>query len=372
MGTVYQRHKDGRWAAAISDGPRSARRRVVRYAPATNNTEEAAGRLLDELVADARAGLPMTGNSLTVGSFLQQWLDNSVARSVRPSTRHGYEVVVRKHLTPQIGGIALARLSALDVEGLLNRLSRDLSPKSVRNVYIVLHRALVQGQRWDLVARNVAGLVAPPHVPRRESRAPDIREARALMAAVQSDRLRALWVTALETGLRQGELLGLAWSDVDLETATLSVRHQLAYVGGRYVRAEPKTDRSRRTIGLPLLAAEALREHRRRQLEERLTAGAPSTGDGLVFVTPAGRPISGSWLTHRFYRLCEEAGIPRYSFHALRHFATSVLVSQGAHPRIIMQTLGHSTTRTSMDIYAHVGTPETRVAANLVDAALAG
>ncbi len=370
MGSVYQRGKDGRWSAAISAGPRSARRRIVRYAPATDNTEAAARRVLADLVAGARTDTPPSSDRLTVGSFLLRWLDESVTRSVRPSTLHGYEVVVRKHLIPAIGGIALVRLSALDVEQLLNGLGRALSPKSVRNAYVVLHRALVQAERWGLVARNVAGLVASPRVPHRETRAPTLQEARALLTAAKSERLHALWVTALATGLRQGELLGLAWSDMDLEAQTLTVRHQLVYVAGKYERAEPKTDRSRRTIALPAPVVEDLRDHRLRQLEERLAAGVPASADGLVFVTPSGRPISGSWLTHHFYDLCEQAGVPRYPFHALRHCATSILVAKGAHPRIIMETLGHTTARTSMDIYAHMGAPETRIAADLIAAAL--
>jgi integrase len=164
------------------------------------------------------------------------------------------------------------------------------------------------------------------------------------------------------------ELLGLTWADVDRTSGTISVRHALVRHRGRYVLDEPKTRRSMRTIVLPSFAREALEEHRRRQLEERLAAGAP-TEDGLVFVSPAGRPINGGWLSHRWRKLAAAAGLD-LRFHDLRHGQASLLVALGVHPRVVAERLGHATTRMAMDRYAHVDLALDREAAERLDAAL--
>jgi integrase len=273
---------------------------------------------------------------------------------------------VERHLAPRLGAIPLAELAPDHVERMLAAL--PLAPKGRRNVLSLLARVLAVAERRGLVARNVARLVDPPRViaPERAALTPDA--ARRILKVARGDRLEALWVLALATGLRMGELLALRWSDVDREAGTIVVRHALVRAGGRYVLDDPKTPRSRRTIVLPHFARRVLDEHRRRQLEERLAAGA-TAGDGLVFVSPAGRPINGGWLSHRWRRLAAAAGLD-LRFHDLRHGQASLLVALGVHPRVVAERLGHATTRMAMDRYAHVDLALDADAAARLDAAL--
>lgn len=363
-GSIFQRKSDRRWVAQISRGPRGERTIIRRYAPLRDNTRDAAKLLLTELQGEAG---PLDRRT-TVGVYLRRWCEATAARHVRPATLHGYRVVIDRHLVPTIGAIALVDLTPLDIDGALRSIADGLSPKSVRNVHAVLRRALVMAERDGLVTRNVARLVAPPRVPARESAALTPAEAHRFLATVTGDRWDALYRVAL-LGLRQGELLGLAWSDIDLGTAELRVRFALARRDGRYVRDEPKTARSRRTVPLPVAAVAALRVHRDRQLAERIAAGVP-TEDGLVFLTERGRPVSGSWLSHDFSRRLARAGLPRAPFHSLRHTAASIMAATDVPPRTAMAILGHSRIATTMEVYAHTTTADMRRAVEAIETAI--
>ncbi|MHB8619646.1 MAG: site-specific integrase [Chloroflexota bacterium] len=237
----------------------------------------------------------------------------------------------------------------------------------------ILRTALNDGAKWNLVARNVAGLVDPPRVPERddvEGLSPG--QAKKLLDAVKGDRLEALYSVALAVGLRQGEALGLRWEDLDLATGTISVRRALRRLRGDYVFVDPKTKRSRRTIVLPAFAVAALGKHQKRQEDERKTAREEWHETGLVFTTADGQPLHYSTVTKGFQRLLRLAGLPRQRFHDLRHACASLLLAQGVQPRVAMGLLGHSQMNTTMNIYSHVIQDALWDAAAKMDAVLTG
>lgn len=339
-GSVFRR-RDGKWVAQVSIGPRDARR----YRKRIRRTRSEAQAALDELLGNRRAGVEPS--RLTTGAFLEQWVRD--VRNIRPSTRHGYEVAIRFHLAPAIGDIPLATLTPLHVEHLLAALVTRVSAKTARNVHAVLRRALNAAVRARLVTVNVAGRehVDAPRVESVEPRSLTAAEIRRLLAAVRGDRLEALIVAAIGTGLRQGELLGLAWEDLDLDSARLHVRRELVRRDGRYVRDQLKTERSRRAVPLSPAVVAALRAHRERLIADGFTPIAT----GPVFTTPAGKPLSGSWVTHRFYALLEQAGIPRLPFKNLRTTFASRLFEAGVPDRRVADLLGHTRTRTTHGHY---------------------
>jgi len=363
MGSRYRRKSDGRWVAAISTGPRGNRTTIVRYAPKGDNTRRAADALLDELRRLAR---PSTGSGrTTVGQYLRSWLDTAGRRSLKPSTWRTYDVALRLHIEPAIGHIALARLTAEHVDTMLA--ASDLAPKGQRNVLGFLGRVLDVALDRGHVLRNAARLVEPPRVAHHEPGVLTSIDARRILVAVRGDRLEALWVAALGTGLRQAELLGLRWVDVDLEARTLTVTYALARVNGAYVLDEPKTARSRRIVALPEFVVVALRDHRTRQLAERLAAGAP-TMEGLVFVAPTGRPLNGGWVSHRWRAIATAAGVD-VNFHGLRHSNATILSDAGIAEDVRMRRLGHVRTQIHRR-YAHATEAPDRAAAAALDEAI--
>lgn len=211
-----------------------------------------------------------------------------------------------------------------------------------------------------MLSRNVAALTDAPKAERLEYHVLNPVQARVFLDAVRGDRLEALYTVALGLGLRQGEAIGLRWQDVDLERGTLTARHALQRVKlepdqpARKVLVETKTARSRRTLALPGVVLSGLREHRARQLQERLLAGSRWVETDLVFSTRNGTAATNTYITRLFQAHLERAGLPRMRFHELRHSAASLLIAQGAPLRTVMEVLGHSTITLTANVYGHL------------------
>ncbi len=369
-GTIFQR-QDGRWVATVNlgyDGGRRVRKSFY------GRTRADVKDLLAKGLRDHQLGLPVARDErLTVQTFLDRWLRDSVEPSNRARTAQGYGVIVRRHLIPALGRIPLAKLAPGQVQALLNAKGAEgLSAQSIRNIHAVLRRALNQAHRWGLIPRNPATLVDVPRATAFEAPTITPEQARAILAAVQGDRLEALVTLTLATGLRQGEALALRWSDVDLDAGSLTVRRTLQRLRGEVRFDEPKTARSRRTVALPPTVAATLRAHRIRQVEERLWAGSRWQEHGLIFTSSIGTPMMGGDVTKRFQALLSAAELPRLRFHDLRHGCASLLLAQGVHPRVVMEQLGHSTIALTMNVYSHVIPALQRDAADRMDAMLGG
>jgi integrase len=360
---------DGRWQGRADLG-RDAQGRRLR--PTFTGARQQVQREMGRAIRDREAGLAAASGRLTVGAYLDQWLEQAARPRLRARTVAGYVAIVRKHLAPALGRVPLSKLTAAQVQAVLNGLTAaGAAPQTVRNVHAVLRRALAQGVRWGMVSRNVASLVDVPSARAYDVRALDVDDARAVLDAVRGDRLEPLVTVALATGLRQGEALALRWADVDLDAGQLAVRHSLHRAGGQVVLAEPKTRRSRRAVTLPAFAVTALRRQRDWfQAQDRLLAGDSWQDGGYVFTTRIGTPMHGADVTRRLQALLAAADLPRMRFHDLRHGAATLLLAQGVHPRVVMETLGHSTIAVTMNVYSHVVPALQREAADRLDAIL--
>ena len=351
-GSIFRR-QDGLWVARLDLGYQNGGRKRKDYYGRTRREVQ------QKLAAAQRAlkdGLPVTSDRHRLGQFLERWLEDVSRPSVRPRTYIRYRELLTLHAIPALGNRPIARITPQDLQRLYgSKLEEGLSPRTVGHLHRVLHRALQDAVRWGLVGRNVCDAVRPPKVLAHEMRALSPDEARQLLASAEGDRLEALYVLAVTAGLRQGELLGLKWQDVDLETARLQVRRTIARVNGNgFVESEPKSVKSRRSVNLTPMAVEALRRHRASQLEHRLEALAWEDSD-LMFPNRVGRPIEAYNLLYRsFHPLLERAGLPRMRFHDLRHTAATLLLAQGVHPKVVQEMLGHSTVSLTLDTYSHV------------------
>jgi integrase len=363
-GSVYRR-KDGRWAGTITldDGTRR-----TFYA----RTQAEALDRMSEARQRAKEGRPLPRQTETVAAYLERWLEQMARPTVRITTHEGYERMVRLHVVPELGRRRIARLTADDLSRLYARLrAKGLAPKTIRLVHAMMHRALHKAVQTGALAANVADAVDAPAIERKEFKALSPDEARRLLTAAAGDPLEALYVLALTCGMRQGELLGLRWRDIDLDGAVLAVRQQAQRVKGQWTFPEPKTAKSRRTIHLSTMAVDALRRHRIRQAQDRLQA--PSWEDlDLVFANRVGRPYQKQNIMRRsFWPLLDRAGLPRIRFHDLRHSCASLLLAGGEHPKVVQERLGHATIAVTMDIYSHVMPNMQKDAAERLDRLLA-
>ncbi|HVR88333.1 MAG TPA: tyrosine-type recombinase/integrase [Candidatus Limnocylindria bacterium] len=315
--------------------------------------------------------MPVATERLAVGAYLERWVEG-VRANVRPTTHVRYAALLRRHLMPRLGRIALTKLQPTDLTtAYAAMIAGGLAPLTVGQAHRVLGTALRDAERSGLVARNVQRLVRPPRAEHRDMDTLTAEQARTLIVAAASDRLGALYALALDTGAREGELLALRWTDVDFEAGAIHIVRTLQRLPGRLLFADPKTAASRRAIPLGARALDALRRHRVAQAEERLRVGAAWTDSGLVFTTEVGTPIdAGNLLRRTHYPLLARAGLPRVRFHDLRHTAATLLLTAGTHPSVVAERLGHSTPSLTLNVYSHVTPTMQKEAAATLDAML--
>lgn len=386
-GTLYQR-KDGRWEGAayvLTTGGTFKRERVY------GRTREEARKNLTKLIEQSDQGIPIASQSWTVAEYLTYWLEHIIKAERRPKTYQGYEGAVRLHLVPGLGKKRLNKLTAQDVRVFITRVRNEcqcckhgwdaerdqpqccakkggqccgdkLSVRMVQSIHSVLRNALQCAVREEVLPRNVAKLV-PVTVPKyKVNRGLSVTDARRVLKVATEERLYALYVLALCLGLRRGELLGLRWSDIDLDAETLEVVVSLQRVGGALRLVPPKTEDSARTIPLPPICVKALRDHAECQAVERVNAGMDWENLGLVFPSRLGTPMEPDNLRRSWGRICQSAGITGVRFHDIRHTCVSLLLDLKVPPHIVREIVGHSDIEVTMTIYAHASLDEKRAA----------
>jgi integrase len=353
-GSIYPHKKNGKkvgyrgaYWIHTAEGPK---RRYV-----SGKTRDEVHDKLIEALGNRAQGFVFDAGSLTIGEYLGRWLKDSVRGTVRVSTYEVTRHMVEPHIIPVLGRIKLKDLNPAHVRGFYReKLDSGLSAATVRKMHGALHKALKQAVSDGLIPRNVCEAVKPPKVERKEITPLDRDQARALLEAATSDRSEALYVLAVHTGMREGELLGLKWEDVDLERGVLRLRRALVREGGKTVLGDLKTPKSRRSVRLTRAAVKALRDHLERQMEEIERMCSLYQPGGLVFATESGTLINPSNLRNRSFKpLLKRAGLPDICFHDLRHTCATLLLSQGTHPKLVQELLGHATIAMTLDTYSH-------------------
>jgi integrase len=346
------RRKNGGWMAQFTVYTAEGRKRKTLY----GKTRQEVATKLARALSDREGGLIFDAGNQRVGEYMDRWLNDSLRDTVRQSTLVRYEQLVRLHIIPALGRIALKSLSAAHVQGFYrDRLDSGLSPATVQKIHAVLHKALDQAASWSLVPRNPTESVKAPRPAPEEIRPLNREQAKALLETARRERFEALYVLAVTTGLRQGELLGLKWEDVDLENSLIRVRRTLIRHRGRLLLGEPKTKRSRRTVRLTEAAVQALKEHLARQIEQMERLGDLYEDQGLIFATQRGTLVNPTNLRKRsFAPLLEKAGLLPIRFHDLRHTCATLLLSRNVNPKIVSEMLGHATIAITLDTYSHV------------------
>jgi integrase len=363
---TFRLRKDGRWECLFTL-PHGRRKSVY----GKSRAEVRAKR--DEALGKAKKGIDLKGERQTLDHFLTAWLTEVAGPRLRPSTLKGYESYIRKHISPALGYNALGDLTPQDVQKFLNGCTKGgLSPRTVQQIRAILRSALAQAARWGYIERNVAALTDPPRQVKTQIQPLTATQAQRLLIGTSEEWYGSLFAVALFTGMRQGEILGLTWKDVDLDRGILTVRTALQRIDKAWRLVEPKSATSRRTVTLPAAAIAALRRQRASQAAARLALGGWPDTFGLVFTTELGTPIDGSNLTRLFQRRLVRLELPRQRFHDLRHACASLLLVEGVPLKTIQDVLGHSQISLTADTYAHLAPTLRRDAAAALDRALSG
>lgn len=395
QGSIYKRcttcgnvpdtdHHDGRcdgtsytWSFQLDVAPVGAPRKL--RTRGGFDTKREAQAALDDVKGTLRDGTHVEPAKITVGEYLHdRWLPALEGDpSLRGSTRESHALAARRVAPrdddgqwtglPRLGSVRLQQLSRSHIKACYGDLRENgrangkggLAPKTVHNVHLALHRALADAVDDRLIphnpcdsARKGRALHSAPERPEIDVWTAD--QLAAFLATVAEDRQYALWHLAAHTGMRRGELVGMRWDAVDLDAGLVTVIRQRVKVGSDVEVGRPKTSRSRRTIDIDPDTIEVLRDHRRRQLQERLAIGPGWTNSGLVFTREDGQPLHPDVASQRFVKLVEDTDVPRITLHGLRHTHGTLMLAAGVALHVVSRRLGHASEAFTAQVYAHV------------------
>ncbi len=353
-----QIRKRGRtWSVIIYLGrdPQSGKKKRKWY---THPTRREAEAHLTQLLAQVQAGGGVPPTRLKLGEFLTQWLRDYASGAVAPTTFRNYSDTIRVHIIPALGQIPIGHLTPQAIQGYISQKLHEgrLSSTSVQYHYGVLREALGHARRWGILMRNPCALVNAPRRQAVEMRVWDEEQVRLFLAeAKRSSPYYRLYLAALLTGMRQGELLGLRWKDLGPALGVASVQQTFYRLGRKQLFKEPKTARARRTVVLAEALKTELHRLREEQAELRNLLGDEYEDNDLVFCQPNGKPLHAHNVVRRDFRsVTKRVRLPRIRFHDLRHTHATHLLRQGVHPKVVQERLGHSTPAFTLAIYSHV------------------
>ena len=309
-----------------------------------------------ELIHELDSGNYVKPDKTSVAEYLRRWLVECGKPNLTQRSYERYNGIIEKHLIPAIGKVRLSDLRPEHIQQhYANLIGKGLAARTVRYDHIVLHGALRMAVRWQLVPRNVAYAVKPPKPRDSEMLTWGPDEVAIFLSAARATPYYALFYTALYTGARRSELLGLSWRHVDLLYSQINIERGLHWTKDKgYIFTQTKSSKSKRTIALSPSLVLVLKKHKEKQESVRLLLGRPLTEDDLVFAHEDGAPLFPNTVSRAWTLLAEKVGIKVIRFHDARHSHASILLRQGAHPRIVQERLGHSTIATTLDVYSHV------------------
>jgi integrase len=313
-----------------------------------------AQRRLTELLSSLDKGVYTPPGRLTVAEHLHQWLEGYVKTNCSQRTLDGYQSIIERHLIPALGHVQLKQLHPQTIQGYYGKACEKVSARTVAKHHRLLSQALKYAVRQGYLGRNPCDLVDAPSWKGRTMRTLTPGEVEVLFDMVQDSPIYPATYTAVSTGLRQAELLGLRWRDIDLDMLSISVSQTLYKRRGVCQFKEPKTAHSRRRVAMTPKLALFLREYRAERESIYWQLGKPLALDDLVFASVEGKPLDPSILSHEFARMVKKAGLENVRFHDLRHTFASLMFLRGAKPKVISEALGHASVAFTMDVYSHI------------------
>ncbi len=383
-GSIRQRSK-GSWEICIDTGRDPATGRRLRHFESLRGTKKVAQQRMHELLYTLEQGAYVRPSRLTVAQFLGEWLRDYVELNCSPRTKASYEMIIRRHLIPELGSIPLSQLEPRHLQASYSRQRErgrvdgkgQLSPQTVRYCHSLLSEALGYAVKMGLLSRNVAQATEAPRADNKVMPTLAPEDVPRFLETAQDSPYYTLFYLLLHTGLRRGEALALRWKSIDFGLVSLGVSAYLSVtettykLDGTCIIKEPKTSKSRRRIALPPSLGLVLRQHRDEQEAQRALLGKPLTAGDFVFAHPDGSPLDPSTVSHTFNKIIRKAGLPHIRLHDLRHTHASLLLQAGVHIKVVQERLGHSSIRVTLDTYSHVIGGLQEVAAQRFDDLLA-
>lgn len=357
-GTKIQKRKNGTFAAAITTGFNEEGKQVRKWV--YGRTQKEVMKKLDDVKHQLASGT-YSNTDLTVGAFLDKWLD-SMVNQVKPRTIDIYSDQARLHIKPRIGRVKLNKLNTLHIQTMCTEIAEQIGVRTADLCRVQMMTSLKQGVAWQLISRNVAEGVKPFKVEKKEMQVWTPEEAVTFLDYAKSHRLYAAFYLVMATGLRRGELLAVRWQDIDFDIGMLSIKQSLSHKDREFVFSKPKTNKGIRQLALSADVLDELREHKKRQDAEYKFLGFIPDHD-LVFISEVGTPIVPRNFQRTWTILKRDTGVTNIRLHDLRHLHVSFLVQKGVDLRTIADRVGHTNPSFTLDTYSHMLEGQRRAAA---------
>ncbi len=371
-GTIIER-KDGSFLGQISAGTDQEGKRR-RYSFVGRTRQE----VIDKMARaryEMKAGIHVDPTKLTVGRWLDIWLDIYAKQAIRPSTYESYRQIIRTHLKPSLGSLELQALQPHHIQSLYTEKQKIYSPSTVRHMYVILNQALAQAEKERTILVNPVKATRPPRITRPEAQYLKAEQINQMLEVVKKDRWHTMILFTLATGTRRGEVCALRWENVDLEEGIVYVKESVRRVKTfeedgpktRLMIQPPKSEKGIRVIPLPNGLITELRKHKAKQAEEKLKIGEYYKDQGFVFAWEGGDMVKPDYYSRYFGQIVKECGFEGISLHSLRHSYASALLRMGESAKVVQEILGHSTISVTLDTYSHVHPDLKRRAAKKMD-----
>jgi integrase len=342
-----------RWLVRVFLGrDRETRRR--RYLSRTvHGPVRQAQTYLNKVLRERDLGRRVEGVTVTLGEFLDRWLETAAKSKLREKSYESYESLLRRYIRPGLGERILSAITPLDVQDTYQKMiDRGLSARTVRYTHSVLRSAMRQAIRWRLLLQDPTDGAQLPRLGRREMRVLTAEQSRIFLSAALKTHYGPVFAIALTTGMRPSEYLALKWHDVDWDRGTVSVVRTLERTAGAWRFAETKRSRSRRIIKLQDWVLETLKNLQARTMQSTESSWASTVE--LVSTTPTGRLIYSGKLAKRFKAILLQAGLPIIRLYDLRHTSATLALAAGVPPKVVAEQLGHASAAFTLDVYSHL------------------
>lgn len=357
-GSIRER-KDGLWEARYTVGRNPATGKQVRRS-VYGKTQQEVRKKLTAITSDLDNGVFTEPSKLTFGNWLKIWLDEYCV-SIKPRTKSLYENCIEYRIKPFLGSVKLQKLKPAMIQKFYNDAlngkqdnKKAISPKTVKNLHGIVHKALQQAVEIGYIKLNPAAVCVLPKVQKAKINPMDEQQTKLFIKAIANEPLRRLFLVALFTGMREGEVIGLTWDNIDLKNGTIYITQQLQRHDGEYKLMPPKNSKSRLIVPAPYIM-DILKEEQTAQKENRLKAGPLwENKNGFVFTNAIGGHYSQQYVHKKFKNVVQSIEMPSLRFHDLRHTYAVAAIRAGDDIKTVSENLGHASVAFTLDIYGHV------------------
>ncbi|MBN8199177.1 tyrosine-type recombinase/integrase [Cytobacillus pseudoceanisediminis] len=352
-GSIKKNNQTGKWDLVVDVGKDQLTGKRKQKKKRGFKSKKEAEKALTAILNEVNEGVYIEPSKQAYKDYLNAWLKGK-EHDLSVQTSTAYKSYLKIHIFPYLGHISLATLTPLHIQGFVGELrKKGLSDTTTKRIYNVVNASLNSAVKMELIKKNPASFIEKPKVIAKETGIWNLKDVSSFLKSIEFSQYQIAFLLAVTTGMRQGEVLGLRWRDVDFENECLYIRQTLTH-DGKGFKEGAKSKAGNRSIGLDTNTVSALKQQRKKNIIIKLKYGSVYNDNDLVVCTNTGKPINPRNLLRSFNSIITKENLPKIRFHDLRHTHASLLLLQGENIKLISERLGHSSVKVTLDTYSHI------------------